>query len=75
MPDVSVLGMGNEPVFGDMLDSSKGIVGETREDAEKKEAAKKSREVPVGWNTFMLKNVNPDSIKNYRERLKKDSIP
>jgi len=64
--------MGNEPVFGDMLDSSKGIIGGTKESDKTKKAAKTSSDVPVGWNTFMLKNVNVDSLRKYRE--KKDSI-
>lgn len=67
-----VIGMGNEPVFGDMLDSSRGIVGETREKEETKKAAKAKKDLPVGWDNFMLKNVNPDSIKKHRE--KRDSI-
>lgn len=63
-----VLGMGNEPVFGDMLDSSKGIIGETREKEETKKAAKANKSMPPGWNSFMTPNVNPDSLKKYRER-------
>lgn len=74
LKNIRVIGMGNEPVFGDMLDSSKGIVGETKEKQELKEAAKKNKSLPVGWNSFMLSNVNPDSIKSYRERVKKDSV-
>lgn len=73
LKNLRVIGMGNEPVFGDMLDSSKGIVKETQEKLETKEAAKKSKDLPVGWNSFMLSNVNPDSIKSYKERMKKDS--
>jgi hypothetical protein len=67
-----VLGMGNEPIFGDMLDSSKGIVGETREKEETKKAAKAKKNTPVGWNNFMLPNVNADSLKKNRE--KRDSL-
>lgn len=69
-----VIGMGNEPIFGDMLDSSKGIIAETREKEETKKAAKSKTEYPVGWNTFMLSNVNLDSIKNYRAKNAKDSL-
>jgi hypothetical protein len=69
----SVIGMGNEPVFGDMLDSSKGIINETKEREETKKAAK-TKTYPIGWNNFMLSNVNPDSIKNYHERMQKDSL-
>lgn len=64
----SIIGMGNEPIFGDMLDSSKGIVTETREKETTKKAAKASKNLPVGWDNFMLKNVNPDSLKKYREK-------
>jgi hypothetical protein len=64
--------MGNEPVFGDMLDSSRGVVGETKEKEETKKAAKAKKDLPVGWDNFMLKNVNPDSIKKHRE--KRDSL-
>jgi hypothetical protein len=64
--------MGNEPVFGDMLDSAKGVVGETKEKEETKKAAKAKKDLPVGWDSFMLKNVNPDSIKKHRE--KRDSL-
>jgi hypothetical protein len=67
-----ILGMGNEPIFGDMLDSSKGIVGETKEKEETKKAAKAKKDTPVGWNQFMLPNVNTDSLKKHRE--KRDSL-
>lgn len=66
--------MGNEPVFGDMLDSTKGIIRVTKEKEETKQAAKKPTEYPIGWNNFMLSNVNPDSIRHYRESMKKDSL-
>ncbi|MDQ3045919.1 MAG: hypothetical protein M3R27_00090 [Bacteroidota bacterium] len=67
-----VFGMGNEPVFGDMIDSSKGIVNETKEKESTKKAAKNTTTYPVGWNSIMLSNVNLDSLKKYRE--KKDSV-
>ena len=66
-----VLGMGNEPIFGDMLDSSKGIIGETKEKESTKKAATSKKNTPVGWDAIMLGNVNPDSLRKYRE--KKDS--
>lgn len=66
--------MGNEPIFGDMLDSSKGIIRVTKEKEETKQAAKKPAEYPIGWNNFMLSNVNPDSIRKYRESMKNDSL-
>jgi hypothetical protein len=28
----------------------------------------------AGWNTLMFSNINADSLKKYRERMKKDSI-
>ncbi len=68
----TVYTMGNEPVFGDMLDSSKGIIGRTKESDETKKAAKSKTNVPIGWNTFMLKNVNIDSLRNHRGKT--DSI-
>ena len=64
--------MGNEPIFGDMLDSSRGIIGRTKESTETKKAAQSKADVPIGWNQFMLKNVNVDSLRSYR--AKKDSI-
>jgi hypothetical protein len=66
--------MGNEPIFGDMLDSTKGIIRESKEKDATKQAAKKPSEYPIGWNSFMLSNVNPDSIKHYRESIKKDTL-
>jgi hypothetical protein len=63
--------MGNEPVFGDMLDSSKGVVSETKEKESTKKAAKEKK-LPPGWDSFMTPNVNPDSIKKHRE--KRDSL-
>lgn len=63
--------MGNEPVFGDMLDSSKGVIGETKEKEETRNSAK-AKKLPPGWNSFMTPNVNPDSIKKHRE--KRDSL-
>lgn len=68
----TIFTMGNEPVFGDMLDSSKGIIRVTKEKDETKKAAQSKSDVPVGWNQFMLKNVNVDSLRSYR--AKKDSI-
>ena len=70
--EVKITKMGNEPVFGDMLDSSKGIIRETKEKEETKKAAKVNKDVPIGWDNFMLKNVNPDSLRKNRER--KDSL-
>ncbi|MGQ0828620.1 MAG: hypothetical protein ACT4ON_09520 [Bacteroidota bacterium] len=65
--------MGNEPVFGDMLDSSKGIVGKTKEKEETKKAAKAQPENTIGWSSFLMKN-NLDSLKKYHEQQQKDSL-
>ena len=62
-----VMGMGDDPVFGDMIDPSKGIVGETKEKDETKKAAV-SKKPPVAWDAIMFPNVNPDSLRKYRER-------
>lgn len=69
----TVVEMGNEPIFGDMIDSSKGIIGNTKEKEETKKAAK-SQTTPIGWNEFMLSNVNPDSIRKHREKMKNDTL-
>lgn len=69
----TVIEMGNEPIFGDMIDSSKGIIRNTKEKDETKKAAK-SQSTPIGWNDFMLGNVNPDSIRKHREKAKTDTL-
>lgn len=69
-----VIGMGNEPIFGDMLDSSKGVVGNTQEKETTKKAAKTQSNKNIGWDNFMFSNVNPDSIRKHREAMKKDSL-
>lgn len=71
-PHDKIMSMGNEPIFGDMLDSSKGIVNETKEKEETKKAAKAKKNTPVGWNQFMLPHVNADSLKKNREQ--RDSL-
>ncbi len=65
-----ILIMGNTPVFGDMLDSTKGIIGETKEKEETKKAAVTNSDKPIGWNKFL----NSDSIKKWREQQLKDSL-
>ncbi len=60
--------MGNEPVFGDMLDSSKGIVGETKEKEETKKAAIEHSENSIGWS----KIINQDSLKKANTEKKKN---
>ena len=67
-PHDKILQMGNEPVFGDMLDSSKGIIGETKEKEETKKAAKAKKNTPVGWNQFMTPHMNVDSMRKVREQ-------
>lgn len=69
-----VIGMGNEPIFGDMLDSSKGVIGNTQEKETTKKAAKTQSNKNIGWDNFMFSNVNPDSIRKHREAMKKDSL-
>lgn len=71
-----VITMGNEPVFGDMLDSSKGIVGKTKEKEEIKKAAKEQANTSTsgGWNTFLFSPVAPDSIRKNREKQQADSL-
>ncbi len=59
--------MGNEPIFGDMLDSSKGIVGKTKEKEETKKAAKTTQPNRIGWNSFISQN-NLDSLKKYQAK-------
>lgn len=66
--------MGNEPIFGDMLDSSKGIIGKTQEKEEIKKAAKDQTHAKTNWNDFLFSPVLPDSIKKNRERMKADSL-
>ncbi len=66
--------MGNEPVFGDMIDSSKGIVRETKEkESTKKAAVTKGTSSNVGLSGLL--NLNADSIRKQKEQLQKDSIP
>jgi len=64
-----VIIMGNEPVFGDMIDSAKGITSKTKENEQTKKSAKEKGMVPVGWKSFI---VNQDSLK--KTQTKKDSI-
>lgn len=63
--------MGDDPIFGDMIDASKGIIGQTQEKDETKKAAT-TQKGPVAWDTFMTPHVNPDSLRKHRER--KDSL-
>lgn len=66
--------MGNEPIFGDMIDSSKGIVRETKEkESTKKAAVTKGTSSNVGLSGLL--NLNADSIRKQKEQLQKDSIP
>ena len=66
--------MGNEPIFGDMIDSSKGIVRETKEkESTKKAAVTKGTSSNVGFSGLL--NLNADSIRKQKEQLQKDSLP
>ncbi|HLC82733.1 MAG TPA: hypothetical protein VJI69_02815, partial [Bacteroidia bacterium] len=63
-----------EPIFGDMIDSSKGIVRETKEkESTKKAAVTKGTNSNVGLSGLL--NLNADSIRKQKEQLQKDSIP
>lgn len=64
--------MGNEPVFGDMIDSSKGIIHETKEKESTKKAAKSKGTSGIGLSGLM--NLNADSIKKQKEMMQKDTI-
>jgi hypothetical protein len=64
--------MGNEPIFGDMIDSSKGIVRETKEKESTKKAAVKKGSNNIGL--IGLLNLNADSILNQKELIKKDTF-
>ena len=63
--------MGNEPIFGDMIDSSKGIIHETKEKESTKKAAKAKGTSGIGFSGLM--NLNADSIKKQKEMLQKDT--
>lgn len=67
--------MGNEPIFGDMIDSSKGIVRETKEKESTKKAAvsKGTKNSSIGLSGLL--NLNADSIRKQKEQLQKDTIP
>ena len=62
--------MGNQPIFGDMLDSSKGIIGETKEKEATKKAAVTHSDKPIGWSKF----INPDSIKKFTNQHNSDTL-
>lgn len=65
--------MGNEPIFGDMIDSSKGIVRETKEkESTKKEAVKKGTSSGIGLGSLL--NLNADSIRKQKELMVKDTV-
>lgn len=49
---------------------SKEEVSKTNPKTTPKAAAPSS----AGWNTLMFSNINADSLKKYRERMKKDSV-
>ncbi|HEY0029237.1 MAG TPA: hypothetical protein VGC65_00650 [Bacteroidia bacterium] len=63
--------MGNEPIFGDMIDSSKGIIHETKEKESTKKAAKSKGTSGVGLNGLFF---NLDSIRKQKEQMKNDSL-
>ncbi|MCX6295149.1 MAG: hypothetical protein NTX97_03610 [Bacteroidetes bacterium] len=67
-----VIVMGNEPIFGDMIDSSKGIIHKTKEKDSTKKAAKSKRSSNIGWNGLF--NLNADSIRKQKELMLKDTL-
>jgi hypothetical protein len=64
--------MGNEPIFGDMIDSSKGIIRETKEKESTKKAAKSKGTSNIGLSGLMY--LNADSIKKQKELMQKDTL-
>ncbi len=69
-----VVVMGNEPIFGDMIDSSKGIVHKTKEkESTKKAAVEKGSNNTIGLNSLF--NLNADSIRKQKEQMMlKDTV-
>lgn len=67
-----IIDMGNEPIFPDMLDSSKGIKGSTKEKESTRKAAKAKKEQRLDFNKII--NLNADSLKKFRDQMKKDSL-
>jgi hypothetical protein len=65
--------MGNEPIFGDMIDSSKGIIHETKEKESTRKAAKSKGTGTIGLGSLLNMHINLDSLNKYNES-KKDSI-
>jgi len=70
--NLKVTVMGNEPIFGDMIDSSKGIVRETKE----KESTKKEAVIKGSNNIGLsgLLNLNADSTLKQKELIKNDTL-
>lgn len=65
--------MGNEPIFGDMIDSSKGIIHKTKEkESTKKAAVEKGSKSTVGLSNLF--NLNADSLRKQKELMVKDTI-
>jgi hypothetical protein len=65
--------MGNEPIFGDMIDSSKGIIHKTKEkESTKKAAVEKGSKSTVGLSNLF--NLNADSLRKQKEMMVKDTV-
>lgn len=62
--------MGNQPIFGDMLDSARGIISKTKENESTQKSAVINSEKPIGWNKF----INSDSLKKKADLELKDSL-
>lgn len=70
--NLKVTVMGNEPIFGDMIDSLEGIVRETKEnESTKKEAVIKGSN-NIGLSGLL--NLNADSILKQKELMKNDTV-
>lgn len=70
--NLKVTVMGNEPIFGDMIDSSKGIVRETKENESTKKAAVIKGSNNIGLSGLL--NLNADSTLNQKELMKNDTL-
>lgn len=64
--------MGKDPVFGDMIDSSKGIVRETKEKESTKKAAVSKGSNSIGLSGLL--NLNADSIRKQKEQMQRDTL-
>jgi hypothetical protein len=66
--------MGNEPIWPDMIDSSKGVIHETKESESMKKKAKTKGGGNIGLNALANFHMNLDSLNKYNESQKKDTV-